>query len=68
VSKVYAKQSVALHFEGGVVPVRQGQSFDADAPIVKAHPGHFEGGEEQRRRGRPRIERATAAPGELRDL
>ena len=38
--------------------------FDADHPIVRAHPNLFMPVEPSR--ARPRVEQATAAPGELR--
>lgn len=66
-SKVHAIESAAVHFEGGVIGIREGSTYDENDPIVIAHPALF-GIEVSRRGRRTRVEQATAAPGEIRDL
>lgn len=71
-SKVRAKESFAAFTENGTVNVGIGQAYDSKDPVVKGREHLFESdndGEDTPRRGRrPKVEQATAAPGEHRDL
>lgn len=62
---VHVKESVAIEVNGGVSVLPRGQAWDSESDVVKANPSLFEA-EESRVAGRPRVERATNAPGEKR--
>lgn len=55
---VRARQSAVLRVDGGYITVREGQAFDEDDPVVRAHPAVFE----------PPVEEATANPGQRRNV
>lgn len=56
--RVRAIQASILRVEGGIVTVREGQAFNDDDPIVRAHPWLFASD----------VEAATAVPGERRNI
>lgn len=59
---VVAKTSFQINRYGAAVVA--GDVYRSDDPIVKAHPGKFESASDQDER----LERATAAPGERRNV
>lgn len=63
---VRATETFAAFTDAGVVAVQEHQPFDSSDPLVKRYPDKFAG--EEKRSRRSRVEQATAAPGELRDL
>ena len=66
----YAKVTCAVRWSGGTTILREGQSADDDHPLVLERPDLFTGeapAAELRVRRRPVIERATRAPGEVRE-
>lgn len=66
----YSKVSGAVRWSGGTTILRAGQSADDDHPLVVERPDLWtsEGpGADLRARRRPVVERATRAPGEVRD-
>jgi hypothetical protein len=65
---VRATETFAAESDRGYVVVKEDQAFDSKDPMVKRFPDKFKSDEEPKRRGRPPVEQATAAPGELRDL
>jgi hypothetical protein len=71
-STVRAIDTFAAFTDIGVVGVQIGQEFDSSDPIVKARPHLFKADNTDsapKRRGRPpKVEQATAAPGEQREL
>jgi hypothetical protein len=48
--------------------LRKNQAWDADSEAVRLYPQHFRSDPGPAVRGRPRVEAATAAPGETRDI
>lgn len=62
-SVVYAKESAVIFREGTPVNIAKGAAWDSGSDVVKAAPGLFDS-EPTDVQGRPRIERATRAPGE----
>ncbi|HEU4544449.1 MAG TPA: hypothetical protein VFR23_25185 [Jiangellaceae bacterium] len=63
---VFATRSCATEFNGRPIRVRKGEPWAADDPFVEAKPDLFTSAPEGRRTGPPRVERATRAPGEVR--
>lgn len=65
---VYAAGDVWLSYGPNGTFVRKGEKFAADDPIVKAHPLAFQADDPREVRSAPRVEQATAAPGERRQV
>jgi hypothetical protein len=71
---VYAKDNAAVPTGAGTVPVRKGEHWPADDPIVRAMPSLFSAdpryglqySTEPDGYDEPPVEQATAAPGERR--
>jgi hypothetical protein len=74
VATLRAIGNYALHFEGNLININDGDAYDSGDDLVKAHPWAFKADEDEekpRRRNARReskIEQATAEPGEQRDL
>lgn len=69
--RVIAREAFAVGLKGGrVVSVKAGDVFDASDPVVKGREALFEPVDEWAARVQqgPRIEQATAAPGEKRSV
>jgi len=71
VSVVYARQSASVSYSGGKVFLKKDDAWDGDSDLVRERPELFS--EEPNKvagRGNPRraVERATRAPGEVRDV
>lgn len=67
---VYAKESVSVSWSGGKTFVKKDQAWDADAGLVRERPELFSDEPVKvagRGRQRPVVERATRAPGEVRE-
>ena len=63
-SIVYAKSNTSITNEHGVVyRLAVGQAWDADDPVVKAHPGLFSDSPRAVRTSQGWVETATAVPG-----
>lgn len=74
-SVVYAVTNATVAHRGEAVPIRAGDPWDADSPVVKAHPGLFLAEHDMVRAGdgggivpadEAPVERGTRAPGEKR--
>lgn len=70
---VYAKEGVVVAHAGQRVPIRPGEPWDGDDPLVKAHPEMFADGPSSVRTTRDPsgvtdvpVEQAARAPGEKR--
>lgn len=68
---VFAKVSASIAWSGGKMLLKKDQPWDAESALVKERPDLFTD-EPERVAGRPRrgravIERATRAPGEMRE-
>lgn len=66
----YANITGAVRWSGGTTLLRKGQSADPDHPLVKERPDLFTGDEPGASLSAPQrstVERATRAPGEVRD-
>lgn len=66
---VYAKQSASVAWSGGKTFLKRDQAWDADSGLVKERPELFFDEPARvagRVAGRPVVERATRAPGEVR--
>ncbi|MFA5712528.1 hypothetical protein [Mycolicibacterium sp.] len=66
----YSKVSGAVRWSGGTTILHRGQSADDDHPLVRERPDLWTGenpGADLRSRKRRPVERATRAPGEVRD-
>ena len=64
---VYAISTTNTARDGLIFRLAEGEVWDADDPLVKAHPDLFSKEPTKVRRSAPRVERATAAPGERRN-
>jgi hypothetical protein len=66
---VYANQTASVSWSGGKTLLKKDQAWDADAGLVRERPELFSDEPEKvagRASGRPPVERATRAPGEMR--
>jgi hypothetical protein len=66
---VYARQSASIAWSGGKTFLKKDQAWDADSGLVKERPELFTDEPAKvagRVAGRPVVERATRAPGEMR--
>jgi hypothetical protein len=59
-------QNAVVGFDGGTVALRRGEAWDDKHPVVLAHPHLFSDKPPPEHRANPKIEQATAAPGERR--
>jgi hypothetical protein len=69
-AKVRCRKNALVALKGRNVRVRVGVFYDANDPVVKAAPGHFETIEEYVAQNLAKgvVEAATAAPGETRTV
>jgi len=68
---VYANQTASVSWSGGKTLLKKDQPWDADSGLVRERPELFSdepGKVAGRPPGRPVIERATRAPGEVRQV
>ena len=63
---VYATATASVGWDGGIVRLRQNDPWYADDPFVKANPEFFTKTPPTVMFTAPRVERATANPGEKR--
>lgn len=66
---LYAKMDAVVRWSGGTTVLRRNQSIDPDHPLAAERPELFrddDPGAEIKTPGAPTVERATRAPGEVR--